>query len=195
MTPTSPSRRDFLLHSGTVMGGAWLLGLGPALEAAGRHARKARAQGLPFAVLTPREALDMEAVASVMIPTDDTPGAREAGVVHFIDRSLESFLSDVVPPVRGWLAGLQDYVQGQHDGIEGFADLSEATQADVLREVEARGGPFGLIRTLVMLGMFSHPDYGGNRGGVGWALLGYEPAPAYPPPFGYYDAEEREGPQ
>lgn len=193
MTPTRPDRREFLLHSGALLGGAWLAGVGPALDAAGRHAARARAEGLPFAVFTPREALDMEAVASVMIPTDDTPGARETGVVHFIDRSLESFFEEFLPPVRGWLAGLRDHVQGQHDGVEGFGDLSEATQADVLREVEAQGGAFGLIRTLVMLGMFSHPDYGGNRGRVGWTLLGYEPAEAYQPPFGYYDALDDEG--
>lgn len=190
MTPSPPDRREFLQHSGTMLGGAWLLGLVPAFEAAGRYARQAHADGLPFAVLTPREARDMEAVASVMIPTDDTPGAREAGVVHFIDRSLESFFSGFLPPVRGWLGGLQSYVQDQHDGIDGFADLSEATQADVLREVEAQGGPFGLIRIMVVLGMFSHPDYGGNQGQVGWDLLGYETAPAYEPPFGYYDAND-----
>lgn len=194
MPPTPPDRREFLQHSGTLLGGAWLMGLGPAFEAAGRHAKRALNEGLPFAVLTPREARDMEAVASVMIPTDDTPGAREAGVVHFIDRALESFFAELVPPVRGWLGGLQSYVQDQHDGIDGFADLSEATQADVLREVEAQGGPFGLIRILVMLGMFSHPDHGGNQGEVGWSLLGYETAPAYQPPFGYYDAENEGGP-
>jgi gluconate 2-dehydrogenase gamma chain len=194
MSLARPDRKEFLQRSGTLLGGAWLVALAPALEATGLYARRARAEGLPFAILTPREARDMEAVSAVMIPTDDTPGAREAGVVHFIDRSLESFFADLLPPVRGWLADLQDHVQGQHDGMEGFADLSEATQADVLREVEARGGAFGLVRTLVMLGMFSHPDHGGNRGEVGWRLLGYETAPAYQPPFGYYDADDVEGP-
>ena len=176
-----------------MLGGAWLLGLEPAFEAAGHHARRALAQGLPARVLTPRETLDLEAVSAVMIPTDDTPGAREAGVVHFIDRALETFFAPYLPPVRGWLARLQDRVRDNHDGLDGFADLSEATQADVLREMEAEAGAFGLVRILVMLGMFSHPDHGGNRDQVGWRLLGYETAPAYQPPFGYYDAPGREG--
>jgi hypothetical protein len=176
-----------------MLGGAWLLGLEPALEAAGLHARRALAEGLPFQVLTPREAMDLEAVSAVMIPTDDTPGAREAGVVHFIDRSLETFFAPYAPPVQGWLAALQDRVRENHDGLDGFADLSEATQADVLREMEAEGGAFGLVRILVMLGMFSHPDHGGNRDQVGWRLLGYQPAPAYEPPFGFYDAQGVEG--
>ncbi|MEJ2539420.1 MAG: gluconate 2-dehydrogenase subunit 3 family protein [Gemmatimonadota bacterium] len=193
MPPSHPDRRTFLNHSGMALGGAWLLGLTPALEAAGVHARRALAEGLPFAVLSPREARDLEAVSAVMIPSDDTPGAREAGVVHFVDRSLETVFPELVPPVRGWLAGLQDYVRENHDGLDGFADLSEATQADVLRDMEAAGGAFGLVRILVMFGMFSHPEHGGNRGEVGWRLLGYEPAPAYQPPFGYYDAVDREG--
>ena len=192
MAPT-PDRREFLQHSGTMLGGTWLMGLAPAFEAAGRYARRATAENLPLAVLTPREARDIEAVAAVMIPTDDTPGAREAGVVHFIDRALDSFFAEFVPPVRGWLGGLRSYVQDQHDGIDGFADLSEATQADVLREVEAQGGPFGLVRIMVILGMFSHPDYGGNQGEVGWTLLGYETAPSYQPPFGYYDGRDDGG--
>ena len=188
-----PDRRDFLARTGTMLGGAWLLGLTPALEAAGLHARRALREGLPFQVLNPREAADLEAVSAVMIPTDDTPGAREAGVVHFIDRALDSFFAPYLPPVRGWLAALQDRVRENHDGLDGFADLSEATQADVLRDMEAQGGLFGLVRVLVMLGMFSHPDHGGNRDQVGWALLGYETAPAYLPPFGYYDARDDEG--
>ena len=190
---TPPDRRDFLTRTGTMLGGAWLLGLGPALESAGQYARRALREGLPFQVLTPREALDLEAVSAVMIPTDDTPGAREAGVVHFIDRSLETFFAPYAPPVQGWLAALRDRVRENHDGLDGFADLSEATQADVLREMEAEGGAFGLVRILVMLGMFSHPDHGGNRDQVGWRLLGYETAPAYQPPFGYYDALGEEG--
>ena len=40
----------------------------------------------------PREAADVEAVAAQIIPTDDSPGAREAGVVYFIDRALATFL-------------------------------------------------------------------------------------------------------
>jgi len=185
-----PDRRDFLTRGGTLLGGAWLLGLAPALEAAGVYARRALRDGIPFTVLTPREALDMEAVASVMIPTDDTPGAREAGVVHFVDRALETFFNPYLPPIRGWLGALQDRVRENHDGVEGFADLSEPTQADVLRDMEVAGGAFGLVRILVMLGMFSHPDHGGNRDQVGWQLLGYETAAAYQPPFGYYDAAE-----
>jgi len=35
--------------------------------------------------------------------------------------------------------------------------------------------------------MFTLPAYGGNRGGVGWKLIGFEDAHVFQPPFGYYD--------
>src|SRR5262245_60928028 len=40
---------------------------------------------------------DLEAVTAQIIPTDSTPGAREAGVVQFIDRALASFLAPLAP--------------------------------------------------------------------------------------------------
>ena len=42
-------------------------------------------------VLTAEQARQVEAIACQIIPTDDLPGAREAGVVYFIDRALKTF--------------------------------------------------------------------------------------------------------
>jgi hypothetical protein len=33
------------------------------------------------------------------------------------------------------------------------------------------------------------PIYGGNRGKVGWAHIGFDDRMSFEPPFGYYDAE------
>ena len=57
--------------------------------------------------LTAAEAADVEAVAAQIIPTDDTPGAREAGVVHFIDRALATFFSQLAGDYRAQLAAFQ----------------------------------------------------------------------------------------
>jgi hypothetical protein len=35
--------------------------------------------------------------------------------------------------------------------------------------------------------MFSLPAYSGNRGGIGWKLIGFEDHHVFHPPFGYYD--------
>ena len=37
------------------------------------------------------QAADVDAMAAQIIPTDSTPGAREARVVQFIDRALVTF--------------------------------------------------------------------------------------------------------
>ncbi len=42
----------------------------------------------PFRFFTPQQAADYEAFASQIFPTDDTPGAKEANVVRFVDFAL-----------------------------------------------------------------------------------------------------------
>ena len=62
--------------------------------AAATHARQAAAQSTgayKFEFFTPEEAAEVEAIAARIIPTDETPGAREAGVIYFIDRALVTF--------------------------------------------------------------------------------------------------------
>ena len=39
-----------------------------------------------------------------------------------------------------------------------------------------------------LAGTFTMSRYGGNRGEVGWDLLGFERRHHWQPPFGYYDA-------
>ena len=43
------------------------------------------AQPERFEVFTAAEAADIRAIAARIVPTTDTPGATEAGVVYFID--------------------------------------------------------------------------------------------------------------
>lgn len=57
-----------------------------------------------FSFFTVSDAADVEAVAAQIVPTDDTPGAREAGVIHFIDRALATFLSQLASDYRAQLA-------------------------------------------------------------------------------------------
>jgi gluconate 2-dehydrogenase gamma chain len=186
-----PSRRDFVSVSGSAVGGAWLMRLAPLIAAAQACASEARRGALTFVTFTPREAADFDAFASRVVPTDDTPGAREAGVVHFADSALETFLSNLLPIIRPGLAAMNERVRNSFPGEEAFADLSEASQDAVIGEVE-REDPnfFFFARLLVMLGLVTHADHGGNRDGVGWQLIGFEERFAYQPPFGYYDRDE-----
>jgi gluconate 2-dehydrogenase gamma chain len=149
--------------------------------------------GAAFVTFTAGEGADFDALAARIVPTDDTPGAREAGSVHFADQALATFLADLLPIVREGLADLGRRARAADPGVEAFADLSEAAQDEVIGAIE-REDPsfFSFARLLVGLGLVTMPDHGGNRNGVGWELIGFETAFTYQPPFGFYDRDEHE---
>jgi len=134
------------------------------------------------------DAADVEAVAAQIIPTDDTPGARDAGVVYFIDRALATFLSRLADDYRAQLAEFQMTFRGRHPGAASFGALPSAEQIGYLETVD-RTPFFDTTRLLTLLGMFSMPAYGGNRDGAGWKLIGFEDRHSFQPPFGYYDRD------
>jgi gluconate 2-dehydrogenase gamma chain len=136
--------------------------------------------------LSAAEAADIEAVASQIIPTDHTPGARETGVVYFIDRSLASFFSQLAGDYRAQLAAFQGAFRRRHPAAGSFASLPSERQIEYLTTVDQTPF-FKTTRLFTILGMLSLPAYGGNRNGAGWQLLGFEDAHAFAAPFGYYD--------
>lgn len=184
------TRREFIEASSALVGSAWLAVHWPAIEAAARHARRALAQRAPFEILTPDEARALEAVAAQIIPTDDTPGAREAGVIYFMDRALGSFGAQFLQPIREGLPDLVKAARATNPAARGFAELSPKQQAEVLRSMEQTPF-FGAVRFLTVAGMFGDPSYGGNRDRVGWQMIGFDGGHAHQPPFGYYDANAR----
>jgi len=189
-----PTRRDFVSTSGSMLGGAWLLRFAPLIAATQACAREAMEEALPFTVFTEREGADFEAFSARIVPTDETPGAREAGSVYFADRALGDFMSELLPIVRGGLEAMNGRVASTFDDATAFADLTEAQQDQIIGAVEQDDPNFFFFaKTLVMLGLVTNPEYGGNRNKVGWQVLGYEDTYAYSPPFGYYDRNEHGG--
>src|SRR2546429_1379328 len=85
------NRRDFLLRAGTGLSAAWVTANWPAILSAATHAHNA-AKAMPptkYEFFTPEEAAEIEAITARLIPTDDTPGAREAGVVRSEEHTSE----------------------------------------------------------------------------------------------------------
>ena len=84
------SRRSFLAGSAAGLGSAWVAANWTGILEAQEHAKRAATSGSPgkFEFFSPEQATEVESVAAQIIPTDDTPGAREAGAVYFIDRAL-----------------------------------------------------------------------------------------------------------
>lgn len=141
-------------------------------------------QGQPFRVLTADAAREIEAVAARVIPSDDgTPGAREAGVIRFIDRALEGFAAWARESVE---TGVGELAKAARPHGDRFSDLAAAEQDTVLASIED-GDFFQNVRLLTVLGMFADPRHGGNRDKTGWSLLGYVDRAAWQAPFGWYD--------
>jgi gluconate 2-dehydrogenase gamma chain len=183
------TRRQFLAGAGTGIGIAWISAHWPAIASAHAHAAASTAgpgsSMLEF--LTPDEARQVDAITAQIVPTDETPGAREAGALYFVDRSLHTWATPSAGPFRDGLRDFRARFSSTHPSVE-FADASAATQIEFLSEQDATPF-FGTVRFLTLLGMFALPSYGGNRGGVGWRLIGFEDTHGFAPPFGYYDRD------
>lgn len=180
------SRRLFLQSSaGTAFGRAGLAGLIGIAESA----CTSRDESAAFAALTPADAREFEAIAARILPTTDTPGAREAGVIWFIDKAFDSYDADYFGFAKEGLAEFQAAVAGAFPGAQKFSDLDESDQDQYL-QTQQDSGFFELVRFMTIMGFFAMSKYGGNRNDVGWKLLGLDAHhQGWQPPFGYYDAE------
>jgi gluconate 2-dehydrogenase gamma chain len=156
------------------------------------HLAAQSAGPVEYTLLGPADAADLEALTSQIIPTDETPGAREAGVTYFIDRALGSFFANWRPGFMQGLAGFQAAVRAAHPQTASFAALASDAQIAFLRTVD-KTPFFDQARLLTICGMFTNPSYGGNRDKAGWQLLGFEDRHVFEAPFGYYDTPGNEG--
>lgn len=179
------SRRVFLGSTGRSLGAAWLC-VNPALVATlSACARDAARAAEPFVALTAQEAATMRALAARIVPSDDLPGAEEAGAVYFVDLALDGPMAGMAAPVRAGLTELD--ARAIRNRGAAFGELAPVAQDELIREVEDTEF-FALARMLVLMGVLADPVHGGNRNGAAPELVGIEHASAWRPPFGYYDA-------
>ena len=200
------SRRRFLSQAGIGVSAAWVSTHWPEMVAAATHARQAAqsSAAYKFDFFTPAEATEIDALSARIIPTDDTPGAREAGVLYFIDRALVTFGSGDQQKYRDGLVELQSAVRENFPGAEKFSVLTPEQQDKLLHIIEAsqpEEAPrrrrvttaqtfLEALRIATVSGFLIDPEAGvGNRDGVGWKVIGREPAHSFQPPFGYYDKD------
>jgi len=141
-----------------------------------------------YKLLSTADAADVEALTSQIIPSDDTPGAREAGVSFFIDNVLGSILAHWRPSFEAGLQEFQQVCRARNPDAASFAELAPARQVEFLRTVDTTRF-FDQARLLTLCGMLSMSKYGGNRDGAGWKMLGFEDQHVFESPFGYYDRD------
>jgi gluconate 2-dehydrogenase gamma chain len=182
MSPVRITRRHWLATSP----------LAAAILAAQQHAHQASRSAPPpsLSILDAGEAREIEAMAAQIIPADDTPGAREAGVIFFIDRALATFDQGKRALYTQGLKDLEARRDALFPGSHSIAALQPAQQIRLLQAIE-KTDFFELVRTHTVLAFFGNPSYGGNRDQIGWKLIGFEDRFQFEPPFGYYDAEPK----
>ncbi len=162
------------------------------IAAAQQHAHEAvqSATPPPFQTLDAATAAEIDAITSQIVPSTDGPGAREAGVIYFIDRALSTFDSHLREAYRSGMAGVQQKRNEVFPKSGSVATLSNEQQIELVHAIEDTDF-FELLRTHTMYGFVGNPSYGGNRDRIGWKLIGFEDRAAYQPPFGYYDGEQK----
>jgi len=188
MDPRFSSRRDVLRTFSALAAAGALDWVSIARAGHEAHAAAQSAGPIVYTLLGDADVADIEALTSQIIPSDETPGAREAGVTFFIDRALGSFFAHWRPGFTRGLSEFQAAVRTAHPADASFASLSNDQQIAFLRTVDTTPF-FDQARLLTLCGMFSSPSYGGNRDGIGWKLLGFEDQHIFQPPFGYYDRD------
>ena len=127
------------------------------------------------------QAIFVDAISDRLIPGDaDSPGARQARTVVYIDRALAGYFSGLQVLYREGLemiARLSNELFGS-----GFAALPEQRQDEILTIAEdalhAKGSEqlalfFAVIREHTLEGMFGDPIHGGNHDALGWKIIGF----------------------
>jgi gluconate 2-dehydrogenase gamma chain len=179
-------RREFLTLSVASIGGVlvYTLDRRPSLLSAQDNKSSVR---IPLKFLTQSEALIVAAAASRIFPSDESgPGAREAGIVIFIDRQLagpwgrdghrythEPFDEGAAAEFgyQGKATPREIYRDALKD-LKGFDQLAPSEQDAELKTIE-ESVFFSLLRRNTIEGMFCDPQHGGNVDMIGWQLIGF----------------------
>ena len=159
------SRRDLLVGGAVYGSSLWLLMNLPRPLAA----RAAATSSRPL-VLSEGSWKTVEAITARIIPTDDEPGAVEAGCTNFIDKALAHEDTALKPLYKSGIAEVDAVSRKRFQ--KRFVQLSAAQQDEVLAALES-GKFFEAVRAHTIIGFLADPKYGGNRGYTGWKIVGY----------------------
>jgi len=132
----------------------------------------------PWRFFSVEEARTIQAVCAHIVPEDQDPGAVRAGVVVFIDRQLTLFYKPLQATYRQGIAAVDR--ESVEFGGRAFADLSAASQLDVLHRMEQNPETkafFDMLVAHTMQGFYGDPRHGGNRERASWKMLGVASPP------------------
>lgn len=164
-------RRTFFMTTGVSIGGAALFySCHPPVES--------------WSYLQEVEARILDAMLDRIIPGDEDPGAREAGVIYFIDRQLAGPYQRYQQDYRIGLKNVQATSEAVH-GVS-FDQLSPQQQTAILERLEendvspeiwsdpSAASFFSLVANHAMQGFYGSPIHGGNKDFASYRMLGID---------------------
>ena len=208
MSKHDPTRRTFLVRAAAGAGAVAGAGLAPdanaqnsrQLEPANAQAAtQLRSSGMQHgAFFNHDDAATIAAFTERLMPgAPGKPGAREAGVLNYIDLALAGAYEDLQDVYRRGLAHLDASCRTKYK--QPFVQLDTARQDAVIASLEdgtATGFTwpsaqqfFSTLRTHTIEGLFADPIYGGNKDFAGWRLVGF---PGAQPVFSPTDMQSRQ---
>jgi gluconate 2-dehydrogenase gamma chain len=130
----------------------------------------------------------MSAAVDRIIPKDTDPGALDANVPQYIDRTLQN--PDLRRMRDDFIDGTTHLDKRARVMFPGraFVELTPSERDEVIRAYKESAPGTGeahfyeLLVTLTLEGFLGDPSYGGNKDHVGWALVGFqagEPLPGH----------------
>ncbi len=148
-------------------------------------------------VFTDEEWQTLSAACERFLPKDEDPGALDADVPEYIDRilttpQLKKMREDFVPG----LAAINR--RSQRMFKVPYAEAKPEQQDELLqifKDSPDKSGEsrwYELLAVLTLEGFLGDPSYGGNKGKVGWALVGFTLVGGAGPadPKGNYDGKQ-----
>ena len=133
-------------------------------------------------VVTEEQRQTLRAVLDCLIPSDEFPGASEAGVADYLERQFETDLADKRDFYFSGLAALENEMFARFQ--TGFAKLTSDQQTSTLKLIElgevSTPWPvspkdfFTLLVNTTAEGYYSNSEQGGNRDAVSWVMTGFE---------------------
>jgi gluconate 2-dehydrogenase gamma chain len=147
----------------------------PALAAASTAADNAKHT---YAVFSAAQAALMDALVEVLIPADDFPGAKDAGVVTYIDKKLGGPYGSFF--IARYETGLKQVEEISRQRFhQDFASLDGSQQSTLLHAFADKtyGADiqdfFHAVLSDTFEGYYGNPEDGGNRNGASWKMIGF----------------------
>ena len=186
-------RREFLVRA--VVGAGAVAGAGlvpgayaePAAQNTEQHSQAAPSAQMHSNAIEHGAFFNHEDSATIVAFTERLmPGARDSGVLNYIDLALSGAYAELQYFYRQGLAQLHAYSVKTYKAP--FVRLDAVKQDEVIAALESGKATeftwptaqdfFNTVRTHTMEGMFADPVYGGNKDFAGWRLVGFPGAQA-----------------